>query len=175
MEFAWTLCLLAMCGGTIFHRNIWSFSKCSKKSKSVASDHNFFSFFQIHCMLQLTNLVQVIIECRSCSANAMLWTCARQSAPTVRALPSAYAFQVRVHHPRPPIRVRTSGPSPNSVRALLSVPRDSTRLRALCGSRLKLSVPVPIPACARSYSGWCPARFRGQPPHTANRHVGGQQ
>jgi hypothetical protein len=66
MEFAWTLCLLAMCGGTIFHRNIWSFSKCNEKSKSIASYHNFFFNFQIHCMLQLTNLVQVITECRSC-------------------------------------------------------------------------------------------------------------
>jgi hypothetical protein len=41
-----------------------------------------FSFFQIHCMLQLTNLVQVITECHSCSANAVLRACARQSAPS---------------------------------------------------------------------------------------------
>jgi hypothetical protein len=54
-----------------------------------------FSFFQIQCMLQLTNLVQVITECRSCSANAVLRACARQSAPTVRAFPSAHALQVR--------------------------------------------------------------------------------
>jgi hypothetical protein len=106
MEFAWTLCLLAICGGTIFHRNIWSFSKCSKKSKSVASDHNFFFFFQIHCMLQLTNLVQVITECRSCSANAVLRAYARQSAPTVRALPSAHALQVRARILSAPCRSR---------------------------------------------------------------------
>jgi hypothetical protein len=155
MEFAWTLCLLAMCGGTIFHRNIWSFSKCSEKSKSVASNHNFLFFFQIHYMLQLTNLVQVITECRSCSANAVLRACARQSASTVRA--------------------RTSGPCPNSVCALSSAPRDSTYSRAVCGSRPKLSTPVPVPACARSCSSWRPARFRGQPPQTTNRHVGGQQ
>jgi hypothetical protein len=48
-------------------------------------------------MLQLTNLVQVITECRSCSANAVLRACAWQSAPTVRTC--------------------TSGPRPNSVRA----------------------------------------------------------
>jgi hypothetical protein len=114
-----------------------------------------FLFFQIHCMLQLTNLVQVITECRSCSANAVLRACARQSAPTVRALPSAHAFQVRAR--------------------ILSTPRDSTRSRPVCGSRPKLSAPVSVPACARSCSGWRPTRFRGQPPQTANRHVGGQQ
>jgi hypothetical protein len=112
-----------------------------------------FSFFQIHCMLQLTNLVQVITECRSCSANAVLRACARQSAPTVRA--------------------RTSSPRPNSIRALSSAPRDSTHSRPMCGSRPKLSAPMPVPACARSCSGWRPARFRGHPPQTTNRHVGG--
>jgi hypothetical protein len=54
-----------------------------------------FSFFQIHYMLQLTNLVHVITECRSCSANAVLRACAWQSAPTIHALPSAHALQVR--------------------------------------------------------------------------------
>jgi hypothetical protein len=114
-----------------------------------------FSFFQIHCMLQFTNLVQVITECRNCSANAVLKACARQSAPTVRALPSAHALQVHAQ--------------------ILSAPRDSTGSRPVCGSRPKLSVPVPVPACARSCSGWRPARFRGHPPQTANCHVGGQQ
>jgi hypothetical protein len=35
--------------------------------------------------LYVKNLVQVITECRSCSANALLRACTRQSAPTVRA------------------------------------------------------------------------------------------
>jgi hypothetical protein len=81
--------------------------------------------------------------------------CTQQSAPTVRA--------------------RTSSPRPNSICALSSAPKDSTCSRAVYGSRPKLSAPTPVPACARSCSGSRPTGFCGQPPHIANRHVGGQQ
>jgi hypothetical protein len=73
-----------------------------------------FSFFQIHCMLQLTNLVQVITEYRSCSANIVLRACARQSAPTVRALPFAHALQVHARILSTPCRPR---PETRPVRA----------------------------------------------------------
>jgi hypothetical protein len=82
-------------------------------------------------MLQLTNLVQVITECRSCSANAVvlptqlfcqrscsanavLRACAWQSAPTVRALPSAHALQVRARILSAPCRPR---PKTRPIRA----------------------------------------------------------
>jgi hypothetical protein len=104
--------------------------------------------------LYVTNLVQVITECRSCSANVVLRACAWQSAPTICA--------------------RTSHSRPNSIRALTSASRNSICSSVVCGSRPKLSASMPVPACARSCSGWCPAYLRGQPPQTANRHVGGQ-
>jgi hypothetical protein len=80
--------------------------------------------------------------------------------PVVRALLSAHVLQVRA-------RVLSA--------PLSSAPRDPTRSRTVSGSRPKLSAPMPVPACTRSCSGWRSAGFRGQPPHTANRHVGGQQ
>jgi hypothetical protein len=70
---------------------------------------------------------------------------------------------VRAHRPRPPVRARTSGPHPNTVRAQRLDP---------FAPRLWLA---PKAVRARSCFGWRPARFRGQPPQTANRHVGGQQ
>jgi hypothetical protein len=84
-------------------------------------------------MLQLTNLVQVITECRSCSANAVLRACARQSAPTVRA--------------------RTLGPRPNSVR--------TQRLDPFA-PRLWLA-PEAVRACARARSRLRPQLFRLAP------------
>jgi hypothetical protein len=134
MEFAWTLCLLAMCGGTIFHRNIWSFSKCSEKSKSIASYHNFIFYFQI-----LTNLVQVITECRSC-------------------------FKLAPGSPRPPSAPSCPRTHFRSAPEILSAPRDSTRSLAVCGSHPKLSAPMPVLACARSCSGWRLIGFCEQPP-----------
>ena len=89
IEFAWTLYVLAMCGGTIFHRNRWSFSKCSENYKFVISDYNFF----VSNALYVTNPLQVIIECHSCSANVVLRACAwRLSMLIVRALPSVHAI-----------------------------------------------------------------------------------
>jgi hypothetical protein len=77
---------------------------------------------------------------------------------------------VRTHRPRPPIHARTSRPRPNSIRAqrLNSFARRVWLMP-------KLFVPMPVPACTHSSSGSRPARFHGQPPQTANRHVGGQQ
>ena len=102
IKFAWTLRVLAKCGGTIFHYNIWNFSKCNENCKSVASDHNFF----VSNALYDINLLQVITKCRNCSDNVVLWACAWQSAPTIHALPSTYALHVHARilstpsHPR---------------------------------------------------------------------------
>jgi hypothetical protein len=89
IEFAWTLCVLTMCGGTISHRNIWNFSKCSILYNSVASEHIFF----VSNALYGTNLLQVITECRSCST----------SSPRP---PSAHALHVRARILSAPSRPR---------------------------------------------------------------------
>jgi hypothetical protein len=76
---------------------------------------------------------------------------------------------VHVHRPRPPVHARTLGPRP-IIRA--------QRLNPFVRRVWLAPEAVRARACSylrRSCSGWRPARFRGQPPHTANRHVGGQQ
>ena len=92
-----------MCGGTIFHRNIWSLSKCSESCKSIASNHNFF----VSNALYVRNLLQVITKYHNCSTNIVLWTCARQSAPTVHAhRPRMYFTSVPEFCPRPHIHAQ---------------------------------------------------------------------
>ena len=82
---------------------------------------------------------------------------------------------VRAYRPRLPVRAYTLSPCPNFVRALLSAPRDSTHSRTMCGSSPKLSVPMPVPACAHNCSSWRSTRFHRQPLHIANHHIGRQQ
>ena len=148
IEFSWILRILAMCGGTIFHRNIWSFSKCSENCKSIASNYNFF----VSNALYVTNLLQV--------------------TQNVVVLLPMLCFDHLPGSPRPPstpsclcphVRACTSCPRLNSVRALTSMPRDLTRLHAVCGSRPKLSAPILVAACARSCFDWRPTHFCRQP------------
>ena len=88
---------------------------------------------------------------------------------------STVCLAVRAHHPRPPVCACTSCPR------LTSVPRDSTPWRDVLARARSyprwcpfLSAPMPVPAHTHSCSGWYPAHCRGQPPQTANRHIGGQ-
>ena len=90
--------------------------------------------------------------------------CASSVYPTVRALRSHL-----------PVRAHTSRPRLNSVRVLMSAPKDLTHLHDICGLRPKLSTLVPVFAQACSCSGWRPEHCYGQPPQIANCHVGGQQ
>jgi hypothetical protein len=97
-------------------------------------------------MLQLTNLVQVITECRSC-------------------------FERAPGNPRPPIRARTSGPRPSSIRALVV---RAQRLDPFM--RRVWLAPEAVRAHARSCLRSQLFRLApGRLPWTANRHVGGQQ
>ena len=153
IEFTWTLYILAMCGGTIFHCNIWSFSKCSENCKSIASDYNFFVSICYKSIAGDYRMSQLFCQC-----------CASSIRPEIHA-----------HCPRPPVHARTLSPRPNFVCALMSAPKDSTRLCDVCGSRPKLSTPMPIPAYARSCFGWRLAHCRGQLLQTSNRHVSEQQ
>jgi hypothetical protein len=99
-----------------------------------------FSFFQIHCMLQLTNLVQVITECRSCSANAVLRACAHHPRTHFRSAPEFCS--------RPVVRAQRLDPFAPRVRLAPEAVR--ARARSCLRPQLFRLAPGTLPCTATS-------------------------